>query len=436
MTLPTTALAEFVASLTLSNIPMRTAKRTMQHTLEVIAGVATGCAVPEAVSVRSLMPGSTAGWAGTVAMFSHAAEWDPIHGNTAICAGAVTIPAVLGVARAQKVDGPTAIAAIVAGYETTIRIGDALGSARLLAQGWWPTAVCGGAGAAAAAAKAMQLDQSETRNAIAIALVHAGGLATGGPEAPEARNLLCANTARMGVEAAVAAASGISGPAEPLTGDRGFLRAFGIEPEPGLLLEHMGKRWKIDETALKAFPCALQAQTALDGLSSILRDNGLSAGDVRAIEIGLPEPMRRIVDRPDPPCSRFAAAASLQFLAAAMVVDGAIRPDRLDAAQRADPAVVDLATRVAVAHDPDLDARYPDCWPARVSVRTDREVHQTRVDVAPGHPDRPIDIEVTRAKFRAIVPKDAESLEPQVLDLDRLDSVGLLAEAIDRLMPD
>ena len=435
MTPHTTALARFVATLDISDLPDRTIEGAIQQTFEVCTGLFTGLSVPEAVAIRPLLSTSTAGWAGDVAMLSHAAEWDPIHSRTAVCAAAITIPAVLSIAKERDVDGPTAISAIVAGYEAAIRMGSALGSARLLTQGWWPTALCGGVGAAAAAARAMVLDEFAMRNAIGLALVQAGGLSTGGATAPEARNLLCANTVRAGVDAALAAAAGIRGPTEPLSGERGFLHAFGVDPDPALLLADLGNVWMIDQTSLKRFPCALQAQPALDALSSILRGHDLTAEDVRAIEIGLPEPMRRIVDRPERPPSRFAMAASLQFLTAAMVVHGDVTPETMDDSHLDSSEVADVADRVAVDHDPELESLYPERWSARVAVRTEGAVHEARVETPCGHPDNPIDLATTRAKFCAHAPNGAEKLERLILELPGLENIRPLADAIDELLP-
>ena len=410
MTAPTTKLAEFVSTLDLSDIPPTTIELVTQHSLDTIAGFFAGCRVQEALTVCQLLPNTTACWAGRAAMLARAAESDPIHSNTTICAGAVAITAMLGAARELAVDGPTAICAIIAGYETSIRIGAALGSSRLLSQGWWPTAICGGAGAAAAAARAMELDGRSTRDAIALAIVQAGGLGTGGAEAPEARNLLCANTVRTGFEAAEAAAAGVRGPSEPLTGERGFLYAFGVDPNPALLLEKLGKRWSIDETSLKAFPCALQAQSALDA-------------------------RRRSVDQPIPPQSRFAAAASLQFLTAALVHDGDVIPGRLDSEARTDGAIADLINRVTVIHDPDLDARFPASWPARVTVLHDGKLYDASNETPLGHPDRPIGLEQTKAKFHQFSSGNADDLQSLILDLPLLESVTPICDAINEKMP-
>lgn len=394
---PTKELAEFVSALDAGAVPTPVSALVSQHILDVIAGMYAGTGVTEAQSVAALTAHDDAALCGKLAMLSHAAESDPIHAGTTVCAGLIAVPPAL----LFSPDGPTAIAAMIAGYETAIRIGEALGSSRLLGQGWWPTAVLGGAGAAAATSRALGLTADQTRNAIALALVQSGGLGTGAPDAPESRNLLAANTIRIGVEAAQAAAAGINGPAEPLTGDRGFLTAFGSEPDPGRLLHGLGVTWKIAKTSLKAFPCALQAQSALTALRDAIAKDDLSAAEMSAIEFGLPGAMRRIVDRPNPPESRFAAAASLQFLAAAFLCDGDILPARMDDGARTSEDIVSLMAKISVTHDAGLDAGFPAAWPARVRISTAAGTSESEILNPQGHPDHPIDMAGTIERFRA-----------------------------------
>ena len=429
MVSPTDQLAEFVAGIDTQSLPEPIQALVIQHILEVLAGIFASTEIPEATSILRLLGNSGSEIAGKAAMMAHAAESDPIHAGTTICPGLVAIPPAL----LFSPDGATAIAAIVAGYETAIRIGQALGSARLLGQGWWPTAVLGGAGAAAATARALGLNRLETRNALSLALVQAGGLGMGAPEAPASRNLLAAHCVRTGVGAAEAAADGISGPAEPLIGDRGFLMAFGIEPSPDRLLQGLGKNWKIEETCLKAFPCALQAQTALDALQGITIAEGLSYTDILRVEFGLPDPMRRIVDRPAPPASRFAAAASLQFLAAAFLLDGDIVPARLESGARDQEDIVALIGKISVTHATDLDPLYPTIWPARIRLVTARGDFSAEIHIPAGHPDRRLPLQATIDRFRAYSAKHLdhaaqEAMTDAVLGIARLtDMAGITA---------
>ncbi len=249
------------------------------------------------------------------------------------------------------------------------------------------------------------LDSERLQDALGLAAILSGGLAIGGPNTAGARNLLCAQAVRIGVEAALAAQAGMSGPRELFSGARNVLTAFGrgaVGPErtagAAAIDAALGDNWAVLETSLKRWPCALQAQSALDAL--------LRAASPRlpqSVEIRLPAAMCRIVDRPGPPATQWAAAASLQFLAASVLLDGELRDDRMSPAGRADPRVLELMQRIHLGSDPSLDERYPREWPARVMLR---DPHGAAAELTaesaqpPGHPSRPLTFEFSAERFR------------------------------------
>lgn len=419
MTLPTEQFAVFLSHIDARSLPMPVCARVSQHVLDVIAGLFAGTGIAEAKQVLPLLGDSVPDVAGKVAMLAHAAEADPIHAETALCAGMIAVPPAL----LYSPDGATAVAAVIAGYETAIRIGAALGSARLLGQGWWPTAVLGGVGAAAATARAKGLDVTQTRNALSLALIQAGGLGTGAPDAPQSRNLLAAQCVRIGVMSTEAAAAGLSGPAEPLVGERGFLTAFGLETFPERLLDGLRESWKINETSLKAFPCALQAQSALDALGQVRETKRLQGNEIEAIVFELPGAMRRIVNRPGAPTSHFGAAASLQFLAALSWLDGDIHPARMAGARQGVDNLLALMKKIQVKHAPGLDKEYPARWPARVRVKIGADEYVKEVHIPSGHPERSLSLSDTVDRFRRY---SAEQLDADTQDR-LIDAVTALA---------
>lgn len=412
MTAPTMELAQFIAGLDGARLPEEIRSKAAQHVLDILAGMFAGLPVPEAAAVldwfaaqgrgETEIPGTerrTSGpaAAAAMAMLSHAAESDPIHAPTVLCAGAVTVPAALALAQTVPVSGAALIAAVVAGYEVGVRLGTALGSSRLLARGWWPTAVCGGAAAAGTAAKMLGLDTEATRNALALALVHTGGLSVGGAQAPFARNLLCGGTVRLGVEAALAARDGMAGPPEPLSDPRGFLDAFATNAEVETLTEDLGLSWAIADTSLKLFPSALQAQSALEAVQSILDQQRLPPSGINRVDIQLAPPMVLIVNRPDAPASWLGAAASLQYQVACLMLGREIVPGPVSGA---DSSLIRAMAKVTVSPASDLGPRYPAEWPARVAVRT-AEWRTFRAEIGHplGHPSRPISFAATAERF-------------------------------------
>jgi 2-methylcitrate dehydratase PrpD len=279
----------------------------------------------------------------------------------------------------------------------------------------------------------MGLSAERLQDAVGLAAVHSGGLAVGGPTVPVARNLLCANTVRVGVDAALAASTGVAGPRELFAGARNFLTAFAGKGDAAALNAGLGQSWAILETSLKRWPCALQAQSALDALARLVTNRTVEA-PVEALEIRLPEAMRRIVDRPGPPASRWGAAASLQFLSAALLLDGAILDSRLESG-RTEPRLLELMQHIEVRSDPALDDRYPQEWPARVTLRDASGATTVESSLPSGHPARPLSFEFTEERFRQYAARrlPVEGVERAlefVRNLDRQRDVGTLVSLL------
>lgn len=438
---PGTQLLAFIATLKGSSVPPAVHDAVAQHVLEILAGICAGVDIPEMQpllqrSARSignevLIPATGVRCelsvaAGVAAALSHAAEADPIHLPTIVCPALLTIPTALALAQTETVDGLTFVAAVTAGYEMAIRVGAALNTPQLLALGWWPTAVCGTVAAATTAALCMRLDERGVADAIGLAGVLSGGLGIGGAETPVARNLLCAHTVTVGVQAAMAARDGIAGPRQLFAGERNFVTAFARTPDTSQVDAGLGSRWGILETSLKQWPCALQAQTSLDALSQIVAMHG-PLPDVVSVEVRMPSLMARIVDRSGAPATRFAAAASIQFLCAALLIDGDILEQRLQEEGCLAPDVNRLMQNVKVLPDAQLDRLYPEEWPARVTVTTVRGTFSAESALPPGHPAKPLSLAASAERFR----RSAERRLTQAQTEAAIAFVGSLASRSD-----
>ncbi len=470
----TAALGGFLGSLATAELPSSVRAAVAQQTLEIFTGLFAGADVVEMQPVlhaygraagRVAIPATAIGSevalaAGATAALAHAAELDPIHAGTVICPAAVTIPAALALSQTTTLTGRRYVAAICAGYEAGIRLGRTLDGAALLAAGWWPTAVCGSFAAAATSAVCLGLDSERLQDALGLAAILSGGLAIGGPNTAGARNLLCAQTVRIGVEAALAAQAGICGPRELFTGARNILTAFGrgaIDParaaDATAIDTGLGDNWAVLETSLKRWPCALQAQSALDALLRVVGNLDAAARSSptaapaaiarlpQSVEIRLPAAMCRIVDRPGPPATQWAAAASLQFLAASVLLDGDLRAERMSPAGRADARVLELMQRIHLGSDPSLDERYPREWPARVILRDPLAGSPAELTAEsaqpPGHPSRPLTFEFSAARFHryAEARLPSHAIDSAVEFVRRLEEQPDMAAAVALLRP-
>src|SRR2546430_10839690 len=83
--------------------------------------------------------------------------------------GVVFFPAALALAEQLAASPADFYAAVVAGYEVTLRVGAALNPASAYERGFHPTAICGTLGAAAASARLLHLSPKQTNMDLGIA---------------------------------------------------------------------------------------------------------------------------------------------------------------------------------------------------------------------------------------------------------------------------
>lgn len=140
--------------------------------------------------------------------------------------GVVVVPAALAMAEAHRATGAQLLAALVAGYETALRIGRDH-TTDSSARGFRTTPIYGVFGAAAAASRLLGLDASRTAHALALAANMAGGLREFAESGSEDFAFQAGSAAQAGLTAARLAASGATSSATALTGKAGFFRAYG-----------------------------------------------------------------------------------------------------------------------------------------------------------------------------------------------------------------
>lgn len=157
------------------------------------------------------------------ASYGHGFEYDDFFGNGH--PGCAVVPAAFALGEELGADLEATITALVAGYESYVRIGR-WGSPEVLNQGWQPHAIWAGFGIAALAAKLYGLDEEQTFHALAIALSHASGPTEYASTGGSIKRIHAGIAVRNGIESAQLARAGITGPRKFLTGNRGLYRMF------------------------------------------------------------------------------------------------------------------------------------------------------------------------------------------------------------------
>jgi 2-methylcitrate dehydratase PrpD len=366
---------------------------------------------------------------------AHSYELDDTHDATLSHPASVVVPTALAFAAERNSSGAEFVAAVAAGYEAMARIGLAANAAHVIEAGFHPTALFGGFGAVVAAAKLKGLDSTGLRCAWGHALSMASGSMQFSDETigTDVKRVHAGYAAQQGVLAVELAAAGIAAPQRALDGKYGFLRLYGREARPELLLERR-ERLAIHDVSLKPYACCRQFHSLIDGLRTATGDFARTR-QIRSIAVRGPRVLadQHMLRRPASP---MAAQYSLPFVVGATLEFGPTRYDAFAPENLGNIAIHHWADMVEVGYDADLQAQFPAHFGSEVEVRfADGTSRTERVLDSRGTPAHPFTWDDLRDKARALAggcrpPLDLDLLGEAVQGLARAKDVS----AFDRLL--
>jgi 2-methylcitrate dehydratase PrpD len=182
------------------------------------------------------------------------------------------------------------LAAVVAGYETTIRIGLAVQPGHFQ-RGFQSTGTCVGFGTAAAAGRLL-FRGTDAAQRIVEAIGLAGGYCSGIAQfyysGSSAKRIQAAHAAQSGVAAALLAQHGFAGPADILEGAGGFARAYADGWNPALIEDGLGTRFHLMDVLVKSHAAAARVAAGIDGVLALRRQHRFAAADIATMHLGIP----------------------------------------------------------------------------------------------------------------------------------------------------
>lgn len=335
-------------------------------------------------------------------------EWDDSHVAAIVHPGVVVWPAALALAEAIGASGRDLLTAAVAGYEVAIRIGMAVQPEHSL-RGFQGTSTCGVFGAAAASARLLGLDPDRARDALGIAASFSCGLSQFFVSGSDVKRVHAGRAAAGGMEAALLAKAGLTGPRDAIEGAQGFGRAFSDRFDAHAAVRDLGTRFPTMSVALKPHAGSVRMQAAIEAAAALARE-GVTAENVQAMEIGVHPAMMGKLTSGDP---RDLTQAQLSVpFAAAMAI--ALAPGR--GSQPAlsnddfgqclgDERIRALAARATCAADAEIERlTTADGVPARVRcLLRDGSRREKFVQYVKGSPQNPLTQQEVCERFRASV---------------------------------
>lgn len=360
----TRQLGEFIVGLATSSIPESVRERLRYLTLDNLASGYIGCQQSCYRIAHTVF--TDLGAAGSSRVFGSEIGFDisratllnglaigafeTDHPAAGAHAGGAVFPAVLALGDSLGASGEAVIRALIAGYEVNTRIALAQTNKAEQVRGFHNPGISGPLASAAACSLLLGLSLEQTLAAIGIAASHSGGLIEYVWTGAMTKRLHLGRAAQMGLESALLARQGFTGPPTILEGEYGYLQAFSPQPITSILVEDLGSRWFLEETKVKLFPGHGTAQPFAPVLAK-WRSRGIDPSRIDGIEVTTSEQGTEERFGDSSPNSVLGAQYSLPFMTALAIVRGVDGLIELTEEVLDDELLQQLASRVTVTGD-------------------------------------------------------------------------------------
>ena len=398
---PGARLAAFAAGLQFDSIPAPVLRRTEDLFLDWTGSTLAGksARAVQAIEAYASSMGPADGSAEVLitrrmtsphfaamvnAAASHVVEQDDVHNGSVFHPAAVVFPPALAVAQAIGASGREFLAAVVAGYEVGIRVGEFLGRSHYRI--FHTTATAGTLAAAAATGRLLRLDAAQMLHAFGSAGTQAAGLWEFLRDAADSKQLHCAHAASAGLASAYLAKAGFTGARQILEGAQGMAAGMSSDADPARLSAGLGSRWATAETSFKYHASCRHTHPSADALLLLMREHRLKPDDIAAITAQVHQGAIDVLGRVVVPGTVHQAKFSMGTVLALVAEHGYAGLDEFDRHFLA-PRIAALRDKVTMQLDTEVDTAYPQRWIGKVIVRTlDGRTLQARVDEPKGDP--------------------------------------------------
>lgn len=455
-------LGEYVATLTLEDITDDEQRHLKYLVLDSLAVTLGGTQLPQGTKMiefwkavggtgRATVPGTERQLPVLMAAYvnsylANLLDYDDTYSGRAIGhPGATVIPPALAIGERENATGKAFLQAVLAGYEASVRVGDAImptppRSRQVAATGTWQTF-----GATAATASLLELDAETTAHAFGLAGVSAPVPAVRkvGIEEDELHDLKnnYGWASMGGLKATLLADAGFEGNRTIFDGEKGFWRmAASDQFDPSIIAEGTGDESVVSAVSFKPYSSCRWSHATLDCVTALKPQ--VSVGRISSITA---ETFHEATTLDGEPETVLDAQFSLPYVVAIHFLDYPTGYEWLRKQHLTDPRVRSLADCVVLEEDNSMTTDYEQTGQmrARVTVElTDGTSITSEVDNPSGGPGNPIPYEAVEEKYETLVtpilgPETATELKQRVLNLEAENNIArigrLLGESACRL---
>jgi 2-methylcitrate dehydratase PrpD len=369
------------------------------------------------------------------ATFGQGCELDDVGFAAGGHPGAATVPVALALAEKQGSSGKDFLAAVVVGWDVMYRL---LLAVRPSAgkRGFHSHGIGAPFGAMATAARLLRLNNGQMLHAFGIAGMHSSGTMEYDQTGGEVKRVIAGIAARGGIQSAILAQFGLTGPPTIIEGKRGFLKVFADLVEPEEITRDLGREFKIMRIWFKLYPCVATVQGVIYTLNKLIDEHRFSADDVDEIRVGISETSLSHGGAIYEPHDTASAQFSLPFsLAIRLLKNDNDLSFYMDPKLWTDPKVLALARKVKSYADP--NAKKDQNYNTTMEVKLINGKTFKRFEpYPPGSPFNMVSRDVLRTKFRKMASAvlTEECIEELIAAVDRLETYDDAAKLVPLLV--
>lgn len=323
------------------------------------------------------------------------------------------IPGPLAICEMLKLGGKELIVGTIIAYEIEMRLCE-FGAPGIREYGWHHATLTSIAAPIAAGA-VLGLPPEEIQQAIGISAAPSMclGAVTAG-KLTNMKNTVDPLATRSGVQGALLAQLGYSGPEHLIDGKESFTHCFekfGGKFHMNMLTDDLpsakSDHYKVIDCGMKSFPIEALSHAPLTAMMKIVKEHlpGIKADDVAEIKVEVIARAADILGDPAKyrPTSKETADHSLPYSLAVGLVDGMVTPLQFKDERIRDPKLPAVMDKIKVVPNQEFESLFPKFQPSRVTITLNNGTsHQQRVDVPKGDPRDPMTEDEIAVKFNAL----------------------------------
>ncbi|WP_444924898.1 MmgE/PrpD family protein [Microbulbifer sp. DLAB2-AF] len=310
----------------------------------------------------------------------------------------IILSTALAIGEEYNASGADVFYSYCIGLEIFVRLGTAFRDDNFY--GFYNPTVVGPLASSITAGLLMRLNEEQLLNAFCIAASYSGGVQEWADHGGSVKRMLCSVAVGAGIESAYYASINITAPHTVIEGKHGICN-FSKERNFNIILNHLGQKFLLMETAIKKYNCCNALHGAVEAVEYLINAHPINVNSIRSIKIGV---SKFTIDH----CSNknitdsLSAQLSIYYVVALTFTCGSPTSIKYDEKLFKDEKILSIMDSIYLYQNPD----YTDnCFGANVKVvLLDGSCYDKEVIDFKGSANNPLSLEEVKNKFFNIFP--------------------------------